>query len=98
MDWSTFFTPSVLAPGALVGMCVLMILTGQLVTKKQVARAEQLADAEIAHLRATVKSLTESLALIAEAMKATRFTNQIVNEVMERLEKEQEDEGKKGVT
>lgn len=45
-----------------------------------------------------MKSLTESLALIAEAMKATRFTNQIVNEVMERLEKEHEDDDKKGVT
>lgn len=35
MDWAQFFTPSVLAPGALVGMCVLMILTGQLVTKNR---------------------------------------------------------------
>jgi hypothetical protein len=86
MEWSDLLTPTVLAPGGLIALFVVMIYTGKLVPRWQVERMEAQADLEITHLKQTVDTLTASTALFAKAAEASTQTANIVQTVLESLQ------------
>jgi hypothetical protein len=92
MEWLDLLKPEILAPGGLVGLTVILIYTGRLVPRWQVERMEAQADAEIAHLKQTIETLTASIALFAKAAETSTQTAAIVQSVLEQLQHKQADE------
>lgn len=89
MNWAQVLTPSVLAPGGLIALTVVLVLTGRLVPWQRVKELK----AEVEHQRVTIDSLTKSVGLYAAAVEAQTQTSEIVKTVIGALQEEHRESG-----
>jgi hypothetical protein len=93
--WAPFLTPTVLAPGGIIGLFFVLFYTGRIVPYSRVKelRADHAValanrEAELAHAKKTIEMLTQSVQLYAQAAEAQTQTAEIVKTVMRSLQEQ----------
>jgi hypothetical protein len=84
MDWGQFLTPT-LGVGGLVILAVLMLMRGDLVTRKQVDTLLQVKDEQVAFYRAALEETRDSLRVRDQQIAALMVTAQTTRKVLEAL-------------